>query len=108
LGAGDDVVWLAGGWGLVAAGEAAVPVAGGHGAAQVRGDDLNGGADVEGEADGGGEPVADPVAQCRGQAGGSRQQVSGVFDEYLAHCPFGELTAGCLGGVAGAGLVLRR
>src|SRR5215469_16920388 len=51
LGPGDDVVRLAGGRGLGAAGEAAVPVPGDDQAAQVGGDGLGGRAGVQGQAD---------------------------------------------------------
>ena len=49
----DQMVGVASGWGLVAAGELAVPVPGDHGLAQVRGDGAGAAAHVEGLAEAG-------------------------------------------------------
>jgi hypothetical protein len=68
-GPGDEVVHLACGGPLAAAGERAVPVPGDDGAPQVRRDGAGHGADVEGQADPGGLRAGQPGAQRRGEAG---------------------------------------
>ena len=68
LAARDDVVGLAGCGRLGAAGEGAVLVAQGHGAAQMGRDGIGRSADVEGEADGCGWLRPQAGAQAGGQA----------------------------------------
>ncbi len=60
---------VAGGGRLVAAGEPAVPVAGGDGAAQVDRDGVGGGADVQRQADRCLQAVQRAGAQAGGQPG---------------------------------------
>src|SRR5262249_41387352 len=67
-GAGGQVVDVAGAGGLVAAGEGAVRVPGGDRAAQMRGDGLGGGADVQREADGGQRGAVEGGAEPGGEA----------------------------------------
>src|SRR5262249_45817776 len=67
--------------GLVAAGERAVRVAGGGGAAQVCGDGFGGGADVQRQADGGQQPAVEGGAQPRGQPVRTGQGVGGQAEQ---------------------------
>src|SRR5262249_12901080 len=101
LAAGDDVVHVAGGRGLVAAGGGAVPVPGDDGAAQVRGDEVGDGADVQGQADRGGWLREGAGAQPGGQAARPGQQGDRMGEDEFAGAGTGQF-AGRVGGAAAA------
>ena len=82
--AGPEVVDLAGGGALAAAGERAVPVPGDHRAAQVPGDLLGRLPGVQRQAGGAGRAGQQARAQERGQPGGAGQQVRGVAQDQAA------------------------
>ena len=67
--------------GHVAAGEAAVLVAFADGAAQVHGDGVVAAGDVQRQAEGGGGPAGELVAEQGGAAAGPGQQGDGLLDE---------------------------
>jgi hypothetical protein len=98
-GSGDDVVDVAHAGGLVAAGKGAVRMAGGHRAAQVRGNGLARRADVQGQADRCQRPTVQGSAQPRGQPVRAGQGIGGQAEQRLPQ-PTSAARAAVLGGVA--------
>ena len=83
MGAGDDVVRLAGRHGLVAAGPAAAPVADGDGAAQVDRDALGDSADIQRQAHRRHDVGCQPGPQVGRQPARAGQQIGGGLDHPL-------------------------
>lgn len=96
LAARDQVVNLAGRGRGEAAGGGAVLVPEDHGAAQVRGDGVGGGADIQGQADAGGWRGEGAGAQHRREPAGAGQQRGRVRQDQVAPCvPVRTAAGGC-------------
>jgi hypothetical protein len=83
LALGRGVVYVASGGGGEASRCRAVPVPRDDGAAQVRRDGLGCGAEVDGQADGGGGAVQGAGAQQRGELAGPGQQREGIGQDQI-------------------------